>query len=602
MMSHSERHSRALAEAVMVPLRAPYSCEVICHCILSIAACLWLTGCDQQGHSPTAETQSTTMLPVQSQISEAPDSSDWFQDVTSQSGLEFTHSTGRGANRLSLLETLGSGIGLFDFDDDSDLDIVLIGGGTIDSQSGATRGASMQLWLNQNGQRFDNVTKRVGLELPQSYSHGCAIGDVDRDSSPDLFLTCYGQSELYRSRDALSVQRVTEIAGLEAHAWDTAAVIVDLTGDGFPEIFVCSYVQLDTRNPETCAVPKSSQRDVCPPQHYPAQRDRLYLNLGDGTFRDVTEETGLPHDGRGLGALAADVNHDGWVDLYVANDGGPNHLLLGSAEWPLHDIGMTAGVAVNERGAAEGSMGVDFADVDGDLRGDLWVTNFELEDNSLYRNLGHGQFEHATARMGLTGASRANVGFGTGLFDFDGDNRPDIHVLNGHVTYHLRQSPFLQLPCLYRNIEGRRFEDVTRQGGTFFRQSHAARGSAIGDLDRDGALDLVISRLDQPVVILKNRQTPQNWISCRLRPLGGDAQAVGAMVSVQAFGRTTSTDIRLGISFLSHSDNVPNFALEADRMSVDVTVRWSDGFEEVFRELKPRHCHQLRQSRTAVLN
>lgn len=516
---------------------------------------------------------------------------DWFEDVSNHTGIQFTFRTGKDAGRLSLLETLGGGVALFDFDADDDLDLICTSGGEIDAKTGVTRGLPLGCFRNDGTGRFTDASSL--FDVKTEYSHGLAVGDFDRDGTRDVLVTCYGQSRLFRNQAGQRFADATLHANLKSHAWDTAAVLVDLTGDGFPELFIASYVDLDTRSPETCRIGPNGVADVCPPQHYPATRDRLYLNLGDGTFADVTQQAGLLEDGRGLGALAADVNLDGWPDLYVANDGDANQLYLGGAEWPLREVGVLSGVAFNEAGAAEGSMGVDYADVDGDGRGDIWVTNYELEDNSLYRSLGDGLFEHATVRMGLAGTSRAYVGFGTGLFDFNGDNRPDIHVLNGHVTYHRRQSPFLQPPFLYRNLEGRRFEDVSLQGGTFFRQRHAARGSAIGDIDGDGALDVVISRLDEPIVVLKNRQAQKNWGSIRLVPTSGDEQAVGASVSVRAFGRDTTSHLRLGTSFLSHSDVVTMFSLEPDQSTVDVTVRWSSGRTELFTGLTTRRIHRL---------
>lgn len=563
-------------------------------------AAMWLTGCGG-GVSPvkpgsTPQRQVAELDPDGSRVSAGGDATtakadDWFESVTEQAGVRFQFRAGKEAGRLSLLETLGGGVALFDIDSDGDLDLVCAAGGEIDPSTGVARGLPLGCFRNDGKGHFKD--EAAIFDTQTDYSHGLAVGDIDRDGAPDVLVTCYGQSRLFRNHAGQQLTDATMQAGLRSRAWDTAAVIVDLTGDGFPELYIASYVDLDLSKPETCRVGADGQADVCPPQHYQPTRDRLYLNLGDGTFEDVTQAAGLLADGRGLGVLAADVNRDGWPDLYIANDGDANQLYLGGNQFPLRETGVLAGVAYNEVGAAEGSMGMDYADVDGDGQGDLWVTNFELEDNSLYRGLGDGQFEHATNRMGLAGSNRAYVKFGTGLFDFDGDNWPDIHVLNGHVSYHRRQAPFLQPPFLYRNVNGRRFEDVSSKGGVYFRTRHAGRGSAMGDIDGDGALDLVVSQLDEPITVLKNRQQPKNWLAIRLTPRTGDAQAVGAVISLQTPGRRISNHQRLGVSFLSHSDCITMFAIGKDEATAAVTVSWPSGREEVFSNLATRRVHHL---------
>jgi hypothetical protein len=516
---------------------------------------------------------------------------DWFEDVTGQSGVDVIYRTGREANRLTILETLGGGVCLFDVDGDRDLDLFCPGGGTIDSSSGAASGMNCKLFRNEGHFQFTDITAQSGLSMPIDYSHAAVASDYDRDGDIDLFVACFGKSRLLRNRGGIFTD-VTSAAGLLAESWDTSAVFVDLTADGLPDLYVTSYVHFDPRNAQPCGTPPDRQ-DVCPPQDYSPLADRFYVNQGDGTFLESTHVAGLTNLGRGLGVLAADFNQDHWLDLYVANDGGPNFLYWGRSEFPFIESGLTSGAAVNERGAAEGSMGLDAADLDGDGRPEIVVTNFELEDNSMYHNLGNGQFEHSTMRLGLGGAGRAYVAFGTGLYDFDGDNWPDWYVLNGHVLYRSGQSPFLQPAFLFRNNAGRRFEDVSKRAGVYFRQRHAARGSAVADLDGDGGLDLVVTGLEEPIRLLRHRKPPAKWITLTLQSRGGDLAGVGTDVSIEAFGRFVTIPLRAGSSFASHVDPQATFAVERDRTSVDVTVRWLTGRREIHRMLAVSESHRL---------
>ncbi len=348
---------------------------------------------------------------------------DWFEDITAKSGVDVVYRTGRDAQRLAILETVGGGVCLFDVDGDGDLDLYVPGGGQLDSRTGAASGLPGALFRNDGDFHFLNVTTESGLSVATDYSHAAVAGDYDRDGDLDLFVTCFGQSRLYCNRAGMFVD-VTAEAGLTSQGWDVTAVFADLTGDGWPDLYVATYVDFDSRNALPCGrLP--DRPDVCPPQNYPALPDRLYVNQGDGSFQDRSAEAGVTQLGRGLGVLAADLNQDGWLDVYVANDGDANFLYWGGPEFPFKEGALMAGVAVSEKGAAEGSMGLDATDVDGDGRPELAVTNFELEDNDLYRNLGGGQFEHATAHFGLAGIGRAYVRFGTGLYDFNGDNWPD---------------------------------------------------------------------------------------------------------------------------------------------------------------------------------
>ena len=534
-----------------------------------------------------------TAAPTPSPGSDAAQPDDWFEDRTAVSLVDFRYSTGREAGRFTILETVGGGVGIVDYDLDGQPDLFCIGGGTIDPATSAPSGRSCGLFRNQDGDRFHDVTVSSRLNRETDYSHGCVSGDVNSDGFPDVLITCYGQNCLLLNQGDGTFLDVSEEAGLRGAAtWNTAAALGDVNRDGELDLYVAGYVDWvpsDVRNTE-----------VPPPQNFHPVSDHLFLNSGDGQFIDVSDRAGVRNDGMGMGVIAADVNDDQRIDFYVANDVVENHLYLGTEGDTLREVGALAGVAFNETGSPEGSMGVDCADVNGDGRLDLFVTNFEMEDNSLYVNLGEGQFQHATAAFRLAGLCRPQVKFGTGLRDFDGDGWLDLFVVSGHVRYQPGRQSFLQLPTLCRNDRGTGFVEVTKSGGTWFRAVHAARGTATGDLDGDGGLDLLVSSLTEPVALLHNRQPAPNWMQARLVGTRSPRTPIGSRVSLSAFGRECVRTVTSGSGYLSHSEEALLLAVESERSAVDVTVTWPSGKSEVFASLPTKRESVLVEGRGGI--
>jgi hypothetical protein len=541
-----------------------------------------------------------------------------FEDVTAASGLHFTYRNGEEAGHYAILESLGGGVALLDYDGDGLLDVFVTGGGSFAGPDRKQiRGQPCKLYRNLGGFRFKDVTAEVGLDrlaggAPWFYTHGAAVADYDRDGWPDLLVTGWGRVALFHNEpDGKGGRRFVDVsarAGLaDGITWATSAAWGDLDGDGWPDLYVCQYVNWSFRNHPPCHYDAHTP-DVCPPRNFQGLPHKLYRNNRDGTFCDVSREAGLlpggPGVSKGLGVLLVDVNRDGKPDVYVANDTSGNFLYVNRStrgRLRFTEEGMDAGVARDDEGTANGSMGVDAADIDGSGRPWLWVTNYENELHALYRNRcasGQVLFDFHSLPAGIGALGRKYVGWGTGFLDIDHHGWEDLVIAHGHAVRHPtgRSAARFQRPVLLRGRSGK-FEDVSRRGGAYFRTKHLARGVALGDLDNDGRVDLVISHLNGPVAVLRNvAAAGHHWLGVELHGRG-HADVVGARLVLQAGGRTQTRFARGGGSYLSSGDRRHVFGLaEATRIE-RLTVTWPDGEEQHWKGLAVDHYYRLVQGR-----
>ena len=549
-----------------------------------------ITGTGKGGTTPYM-TGEARVAPTETPRS--PTKADWFEDVTLQCGVNFTYRNGREGEQFTVIETIGGGVAMLDYDQDGDLDLFITGGGTIEGTPPRFGGLPSALYRNDGDWKFVDVTREAGLAGPIDYSMGCAVADYNRDGNPDLLVTCFGRSRLFRNTGRGGFVDATNEAGLTVDGCSTSAAWADVDRDGWPDLYVTGYVKYDAGREKFCGDRVKRIRDACGPWTHVPARHHLLRNRADGTFEDISQPAGIMIEGKGLGVVALDLNGDGWIDFHVTNDAMANFLYLGGPGPHFDERGLLSGTAYDQNGIPQGSMGVDAADYDGDGDPDLFVTNYEMEENSLYRNEGGGFFRLVTAEVGLAGQCRPYVGFGTGFVDFDSDGWLDLAVLNGHVLYSTGELPHAQPAFLFRNLNGRRFEDASTIGGPFFGARHVCRGAAFGDLDNDGAPDAVIVRQNQPVVILRNRLPAKHgWMRVHLRGTTSEPNAVGAVVSTYFQGRNLVRHVRGGGSYLSHSDQHVLFPIENDQPK-DVRVTWLGGRSEVFHNVKVRETTTL---------
>ena len=526
-----------------------------------------------------------------------PGPEDWFEDMTDRSGVQFTYRNGREGDKFTILESVGGGVALIDFDGDGDLDIFITGGGAIAGTPMVISGLKSALYRNDGGWVFVDVTTASGLQTATDYSLGCSSADYDCDGFSDLLITGYPRSHLFRNTGDGSFEDVTDRVGLSLEGLHTASAWPDIDNDGAPDLFVTGYVSFDLKEDRQCGDHLRKIKDICGVWQYSPAPDRLFLNRQEDSFEDISQEAGIRADGKGLGVVAADFDEDGNIDFYVANDYAANHFYLGTGGRTVNEIGLLAGVAFDEFGIPQGSMGVDAGDYNGDGLADIFVTNYQMEDNTLYKNLGKAQFTvMGGASIGLRDVCRPYVGFGTGWTDFDSDGWLDLFVLNGHVMYFTGQSPYEQPSFVFRNESGRRFENVSSAAGPYFSAPHVARGAAVGDLDGDGAQDLVIVHQNSPVTLLRNRHPRKDWTCIQLVGTKSEPQAVGATVTCAFEGRKIVRHVRSGAGYLSHFDRRIVVPTE-NGDPTECEVRWLNGRREVYRNLVPRQTNVLIEGR-----
>jgi hypothetical protein len=541
---------------------------------------------------------------------EPPPGPPWFADRTPGSGLDFTHRNGEEARQYTILESLGGGVALFDYDGDGRLDIFLTGGGYFDGpEKQQIKGHPCRLFKNLGGWKFQDVTREAGLEREWWYNHGMAVADYDRDGWPDLVVTGYGKLVLFHNQRSPDGSRrfidVTDKVGLRDTSWSTSAGWGDLDGDGFPDIYVCHYCDWSFANHPLCqALVAGNPRDVCPPQRFKPLVHSLFKNEGGKSFRDTAPEHQFPTAGCGLGVVLVDINDNGQPDIYVGNDGGANFLFVNRGG-KLEEKGLHAGVALDDGAQYDGSMGVDAGDYDGSGRAALWVTNFQGDLHGLYKNLGQERFYHNSKPAGLGASGQHLVGFGTAFVDADHDGWEDIAIANGHVLVHpVLGSTHRQLPTLWRNteFEGRRFyRDLGATAGPYFRNPVVGRGLAVGDLDNDGWPDLVVSHTNSPVAVLRNvvaEHAPAKWVGFRL--VGKDNRdIVGSTLVVETDSRTLTKFVKGGGSYLSASDPRILCGLGPNGRVKRVTVKWAWGQTQTWEGIEPGAYWELREGAPA---
>jgi enediyne biosynthesis protein E4 len=496
------------------------------------------------------------------------------------SGITWRHSSGRSKSSY-LPETTGAGCAFFDYDNDGWMDIYLVNSGKCDffDPNPPLRNA---LYKNNRDGTFTDVTEQAGLQ-GGGYGMGVAVGDFDGDGLPDLYVTQYGRSILYHNQGDGKFTDVTEKAGVAAPGWSSSAVWFDYDNDGRLDLFVCRFVDFSKEKNLFCGNPATGEGHYCIPRVYSPMPSWLFHNNGDGTFTDVSKESGIAdHLGKAWGVVGTDINNDGRMDLFVANDTVANFLFANRGHGKFEETGLEAGVAYDEGGRPRSGMGVDSADYDQDGWVDLFVANVDHERYSIYHNSHDGSFKDEAALTGIGTATFLMSGWGLKFFDFDNDGNLDLFIANGHpddtVQERFQDIPYKMPPLLFRNTGGNfehTFENVSAMGGPAFERPSASRGLAIGDFDNDGAVDVLVAVNDGAPLLLRNVATAGNhWLGIRLIGRKANRDATGALITYQAGDLKRHVFKVAGGSYLSSHD--PRVVLGiGPRTQMDwVEVKW----------------------------
>jgi hypothetical protein len=533
-----------------------------------------------------------------------------FTDVSKETGLNFVHFNGM-SGEYYFPEMTGQGCGFFDFDNDGDLDVYLVQGNMLGpgktfkdamyppkDKNPRDRLFRNDLKIGKDGKpvlKFTDVTDKSKIKMT-GYGMGVAAADFNNDGRVDLYVMNYGPNYMLFNNGDGTFRDVTAKSGTGDNLWGTSAAAFDYDKDGWLDLYVANYVHFDLVANKKCFA-NSSRRDYCGPSAFLPQRDRLFHNKGDGTFEDVTNKVlaGYNTPGSGLGVIAVDFNGDGWLDIYVANDGNANHLWLSNKGKSFMDDALFAGAALNQDGKAEASMGLDAGDFDCDGDEDLFMTHLMGETNTLYVNNGKALFEDRTIALGLSAASFPYTSFGTSWIDYDNDGWLDILIVNGAVRIIEKLAaagdpyPIHQPNQLFRSEGGKRFTDVTDLGGEAFGYSEVSRGAAFGDVDNDGDIDVLVANNNGHIRLYRNNTGQHNkWLGLRLTGAKTKRDMLGSRVALKRKGKPTLwRRVRGEGSYSSAQDPRVLFGLGGSDKVDAIEIHWLDGSVQIIKNPAP---------------